>query len=228
MATAFHWYQWLALAGLAVCMTTCLLHFLRLIRLGKPVDFSRPAKKKGNALRYAFTGAMSPAKKESAYLHLPTYTAGIFYHLGTFLSFILFFFILTDALPTGWLSSIMAAFLLISTLSGLAILIKRIVKKELKSLSNPDDFISNILVTLFQIATLSIILYLTVLPSYRPIVLPSYSHNVQLIYYLTFTLLTLYIPVGKLRHMVYFFAARYHLGYFFGWRGVWPSGKANN
>jgi hypothetical protein len=35
----------------------------------------------------------------------------------------------------------------------------------------------------------------------------------------------LYIPAGKLRHTVYFFAARYHLGYFFGWRGVWPPGK---
>ena len=228
MTMAFHWYQWLAIAGLSICILTCLLHFLRLIRLGKPVDFSRPASKQGNALVYAFTGAMSPVKKESAYLHLPTYTAGIFYHLGTFLSFILFFFILTGALPTGWISAIIAAFLLISALSGLAILIKRIIKEELKSLSTPDDFISNILVTLFQLTTLAIIFYLTVLPSYRPTVLPSYSHIVILSYYLTFTLLTLYIPVGKLRHMVYFFAARYHLGFFFGWRGVWPSGKAKN
>jgi hypothetical protein len=50
----------------------------------------------------------------------------------------------------------------------------------------------------------------------------------QSFYYLTYSLLMLYIPIGKLRHTVYFFAARYHLGYFFGWRGVWPPAKLKN
>ena len=91
------------------------------------------------------------------------------------------------------------------------------IKKELRSLSNPDDFISNLLVTLFQIFTLLVISTPLLLSSYRPTVLKSY--------YLIFTLLMLYLPVGKLRHTVYFFAARYHLGYFFGKRGVWPPGQ---
>jgi hypothetical protein len=91
------------------------------------------------------------------------------------------------------------------------------IKKELRALSNPDDYISNILVTLFQFLTLAVIALPLLAPSYSPTVLPSY--------YLTFTLLMLYLPVGKLRHTIYFFAARYHLGYFFGRRGTWPSGQ---
>jgi len=230
MGMGLFWYQLLALAALGICLIACLVHFIRLISLGKPQDFSQPAGTTGSAIRYAFTGAMSPAKKESAYLHLPTYTAGLFYHMGTFLSFFLFFFILMEMMPQEWLAVIIIAFLGISSISGITIFIKRIVKKELSSLSNPDDFISNFLVTLFQISTILILFAPSVLQSYspivqlsnRPTVQLSNCPTVQLIYYLTFTLLMLYTPVGKLRHMVYFFAARVHLGYFFGRRGVWP------
>jgi len=218
---ALQWYQWMALAALGICLTACLVHFIRLLRLGKPVDYSRPAGKTGKAVRYAFTGAMSPARKESAFLHLPTYTAGLFYHMGTFLSLLLFFFFISGLVPEGWIANVIVAFLCISALCGIAILLKRIIKKELRVLSNPDDFISNFLVTIFQFTTIAVLLVLTVLPSYHlPIVLPSY--------YLIFTILMLYIPIGKLRHTVYFFAARYHLGIFFGWRGVWPPGNVKN
>jgi hypothetical protein len=217
------WYQWMALAALGVCLLICLLHFFRLISLGAPGDYSRPAGKTGEGIRYAFTGAMSPGRKESAFLHLPTYTAGLLYHMGNFLSFFLFFFIICGLYPSGVVAWLIIAFLFISSLSGIGILIKRIVRKELRALSNPDDYISNILVTLFQILTILIIL--TVLPSYSLSVQLSNCPTVQLLYYLLFTLLALYIPVGKLRHTVYFFAARYHLGYFFGRRGVWPAGK---
>jgi len=51
------------------------------------------------------------------------------------------------------------------------------------------------------------------------------GHVYQSVYYVTAALLLLYIPVGKLRHLVYFFAARYQLGYFYGWRGSWPPSK---
>ena len=223
-----HWYQWMAIMALGACLISCLFHFIRLISLGKPNDFSRPAARTGDSIRYAFTGAMSPAKKESAYLHLPTYTAGLFYHMGTFLSFFLFFFILMDMLPQGWLAVIIIAFLVISSISGITIFIKRMVKKELRFLSNPDDFISNILVTSFQILTLIYILNPQILQSPNPQILQSPNPQIQLSYYLIFTLLMLYTPVGKLRHMIYFFAARYHLGYFFGRRGVWPAGKVKN
>jgi hypothetical protein len=219
---ALLWYQWTAIVALGICLITCLLHFIRLIKAGKPNDLSRPAGSTTKGIHFAFTGAMSPARKESAFLHLPTYTAGLFYHMGTFLSLTLFFFILEGIFPKGWLALAITAFLIISASSGIGILIKRSVKKELRSLSNPDDFISNLLVTLFQLFSVAMLLMLPVFPSYSPEVLPSNHPTVQMLYYLTYTALMLYFPVGKLRHTVYFFAARYHLGFFFGRRGVWP------
>ena len=81
---------------------------------------------------------------------------------------------------------------------------------------------------MLQIATISVLFFLTVLQSYSLTVLPSFRPIVLPSYYLTYSLLMLYIPIGKLRHTVYFFAARYHLGYFFGWRGVWPPAKLKN
>ncbi|MFO7613089.1 MAG: hypothetical protein R6W71_00445 [Bacteroidales bacterium] len=215
------WYQWMALTALGFCLVSCLFHFFRLIKLGKPVDYSNPAGSIAQGVKYAFTGAMDPRRKESARLHLPTYTAGLFYHTGTFLSILLFFFIISGQAPQAWLAMIISAILFISASGGTAILVKRMIKKELRSLSNPDDYISNILVTLFQFLTLLVIL-LPLLQSYSPKVLPSYSLTVLPSYYLTFTLLMLYLPLGKLRHVVYFFAARYHLGNFYGRRGVWP------
>lgn len=202
------WYHWLAVFALAVCLFSCLYHFIRLMRLGKPLDYAMPAKK-GKAIRYSFTGAMSPAKKESAYLHLPTYTAGIFFHLGTFLSIFLFFFFLFGIFPTGIWKLIIFSFLVISGLNGLGIFIKRVVKKELRSLSNPDDYISNLLVSGFHLLTVVVLVIPAIIP----------------VYFIEVSVLLLYLPLGKLKHTVYFFAARYHLGYFFGWRGVWPPNK---
>jgi hypothetical protein len=39
--------------------------------------------------------------------------------------------------------------------------------------------------------------------------------------------LLLYIPLGKLRHAIYFPLARVELGAHFGKRGVWGSGKSD-
>jgi len=201
-----NWYHYAALASLGVCLAAMSFHLFRLIRLGKPADFAPAAGKTMPAIVYSFTGAMSPSKKESAFLHLPTYAAGILYHLGTFLSVILFFFFLIQCPVDGVFSILLSLFLLITGLCGIGILLKRMIKKVLRTLSNPDDYISNLLVTLFQLTSSLVLL----LPEARPG------------YFILASLLLLYFPVGKLRHAIYFFAARYHLGLFYGRRGVWP------
>jgi len=105
-----------------------------------------------------------------------------------------------------------AGFLIISGLSGMAILIKRMTKKELRTLSNPDDYISNLLVTLVQLMTASVLLNVRLFP----------------VYFILVSIFLLYLPLGKLKHTLYFFAARYHLGLFYGWRGVWPPKSPDN
>jgi len=174
------------------------------------MDYSSPAGKIIPSIQYSFTGAMNPVKKESAFLHLPTYFAGIIYHLGTFLSILMFFFIWSDLpLPDILIYSIVP-FLLISFSCGIGILIKRLLKKGLRDLSNPDDYLSNLLVTGFQLMTGIVLLWNQAYP----------------VYFILSSLLLLYFPLGKLKHVIYFFAARYHLGFFFGWRGIWPPKKS--
>ncbi len=200
------WYQEVSILALAFCLASCIFNVVRLIKLGKPQDYSERRGNTRKAVEYSFTTAMSPAKKESAFLHLPTYTAGILFHLGTFLSLLIFLLFIVNIEINGTIAGIVSGFLFISGLSGAGILVKRMVMKKLLALSNPDDFISNLLVTLFQFATALMLLNLRIVPAY----------------YIVTAILLFYIPVGKLKHTVYFFAARYQLGYFFGWRGIWP------
>jgi hypothetical protein len=179
---------------------------LRLSQLGAPGDFSRPKGKPVPAIVYSFLGAMSPGKKESAYLHLPTYVAGLLYHAGTFFSIVLFFPLFLNTRLEGWWRGIAVGILLFSAFSGVGILIKRFAIKKLRLLSTLDDYLSNVLVTLFQVLTLEMLMWEAIAP----------------IYFLCVGVLLLYLPLGKLKHVLYFFAARFQLGLFYGRRGVWP------
>jgi hypothetical protein len=200
------WFQWLSLGSLAVCLLILLYHFLRLLQLGKPDDLAKPSGKESDGIRYSFTQGMNPRKKESAYLHLPTYAAGMIYHTGTFLAFGLFILFAFGFDPTDLWSGILSGYLLIALLSGVFILIKRVALRKLRILSNPDDYISNILVSTFQAATIMFLVS---------------GSKMGTLYHLVASMLFLYLPLGKLKHLVYFFAARYQLGLFYGRRGVW-------
>lgn len=201
-----YWYQYIALASSGIFLANFSYHLFKLIRLGRPHDYAPSAGKTGPAILYSFTGAMNPVKKESAFLHLPSYIAGIIYHLGSFLSILLFILNWFIHFSFGLLSGILAISLMISVCCGIGILIKRIIDINLKNLSNLDDYLSNIFVTSFQLLTALTLIMDTFIP----------------VYYIISSLLLLYFPLGKLKHVIYFFAARYHLGFFYGWRGVWP------
>ncbi|GAB4316649.1 MAG: hypothetical protein Kow00127_08190 [Bacteroidales bacterium] len=159
---------------------------------------------------FAFTSALNPARKESAYLHLPTYTAGILYHTGTFTALGLFFLsVFFDITPESMWRWIPVLLLSTGSLAGMAIFAKRIVHKPLRKLSVPDDYISNGLVTLFQIITA---LWLAGISD-------------KSLFLLWGGIVGFYVPFGKLIHTVYFFAARIYLGLVFGHKGVWPVHK---
>jgi hypothetical protein len=189
-----------------ICFVSLAYHLIRLIRLGSPKDYSLKRGNLKSAIAYSFVGAMNPLKKESAYLHLPTYTAGILYHIGTFISIVVFFLLLFHFSFTYTIQWVLICILTASSVSGLGIFLKRIRLKKLRSLSNPDDYIANLLVTAFQIFTLTALI----------------SEPFAPFYFICAGILFLYLPLGKLKHSLYFFAARYHLGVFYGWRGIWP------
>ncbi|MDD4395568.1 MAG: hypothetical protein PHQ33_06760, partial [Bacteroidales bacterium] len=79
----------------------------------------------------------------------------ILFHLGTFLSFLLYILSLFSviALFPDWLNLLIALFLGVTTLCGIILFINRLTNKNLHYLANGDDYLSNALTTLFQLAT---------------------------------------------------------------------------
>ncbi|MCE5320976.1 MAG: hypothetical protein LLF93_07745 [Bacteroidales bacterium] len=201
------WYHWIAISSLIFSVALFSYQFARLVILGRPHDLSVSSGNVTKGIVYSFTKAMAPGAKESAYLHMPTYAGGIIYHLGTFLSLVLFFVLITGFPPLNYsLKSIFSVLLFISFFAGFAILMKRIINKDLKSLSGLDDYISNGVTSLVQLFTA---VYLLV-------------PDTETFYYLSVALFFIWLPLGKTKHLLVFFFARYHLGFFYGWRGTWP------
>lgn len=208
--------QYLAIAAVVYCLVSLFVHFVRIVRLGAPKDMSEPSGSVKEGVIYSNTRAMMPDQKESAYLHLPSYAVGMLFHIGLFCS-LLFFVLSFFPFFNNWIGGgsvwhlILAIPPAIGTVCGLILFFRRLLSKDLKVLSMPDDFISTGLVTLFLLMTT---LYLC---------LSTACGSVTILYYISCILLFLYMPLGKLRHVVYYFAARYHLGFFYGWRNVWPN-----
>jgi len=160
------------------------------------------------AVLYSLSGAMMPWKKETANRHFFSYAMGMAYHAGVFLSFIWLVLIFFNIGLPQMLRTLSALVIAIGALGGLGLLIKRALTPEMRYFSNPDDYFSNLIVSGFLVLTALVLRYEGLVPAY-------------LIYS---GVLYLYIPVGKLRHSIYFALARVYLGLFYGRRGVWPAG----
>jgi hypothetical protein len=170
-------------------------------------DHAVPRGRPASGALYSLTGAMMPWKKESARLYPLSYVLGVLYHAGSFLGFVwvavLFF---GGGLPAALVRA--SEFLLgLSAASGFCLLLKRITNSGLRYFSNPDDYFSNALVTGWQVLIIMTLLRGNVLPALLVVT----------------GLLLVYLPLGKLRHAVYFLPARVYLGVFYGRRGVWPA-----
>ena len=149
---------------------------------------------------------MLPWEKESAAKHIWTYMGGILYHTGILITMLfLATILLRISFPMIWLY-LARIFLAIGLFCGVALLIKRILKPHLKSLSSGDDYWANFLVDLFILLSL----------------ISTYAEK-ALIPFLIIAIITfIYIPFGKLRHCVFFFYSRIIFGTYFGKRGVLP------
>jgi hypothetical protein len=167
---------------------------------------SRPL---GNTLKgiiYAFGRGLAPWEKESAGKHLPTYLAGILYHTGIFAAFVYLFSLVIPIRRGSIFTALIAISMVIGLICGMGLFVKRLLKPHMKKISCPDDFASNLLVDGFLIISL----------------LDAFNGNVRAVLYAVAIILLLYIPLGKIRHCVFFFYSRILFGCFYGRRGVLP------
>ncbi len=195
---------------LAAAWAVLALVFLhaRVKAYGKRQLFSKPAGDPSKGVIYAFTKGMAPWAKESAMMNLPSYAAGMAFHSGVFTAFALLLMTLL-----GWgLPSIVILFMrllmLVGAIGGFSLFAKRLLKPQLRGLSCPDDFISNLLSSMFVLLAFA----------------STFSPFLAGLWMAEAILLLLYLPVGKIRHCFFFFTTRYHLGAFFGRRGTYPPG----
>lgn len=202
------------LSGAALLFAT--LAFGRLLyrfaRLDAPADRS-PAKGQVNqGVLYAFTLGMAPWAKESTRLHNLAYLRGVAFHLGIFLGLaILLTAPWSGNLAPGWRFALGAGAGL-GALFGWIGFFARLVERNLKALSTPDDYTAVLLVSLF-LTTQALWLYgLLASP----------------VFYTVSALMLVYAPFSKIRHCFYFAFSRLFYGRFTGKRAVLPHTQQHN
>jgi hypothetical protein len=84
--------------------------------------------------------------------------------------------------------------------------VSRLVEKSLKALSTPDDHFAILLVSLFLASAGLAAWNLAQLP----------------LFYVVSALMFVYMPLGKIRHCIYFAFSRLFFGKFFGRRAIYP------
>lgn len=169
-------------------------------------DFSKRAGRPAGGMAYNFTVAMMPAHKETVKLHPAKFAVGVVMHIGVIVA--LAGVVLLVVWPTVGCDVIAFARPLtgLSLLAGIYLFVRRIFSQDLRAMSVPDDYVA-------ILATCGLLALAALYP------VDVRSQTVFLIYA---GLLLLYLPLGKLRHAVFFFVARGEYGRRLGHRGVYP------
>lgn len=200
--------RWGVILSFLICVISLAFLVLKTLSLGRRSFLAQPRGEAKRGVYYAFGRGMMPWEKESAGKHILTYMAGILYHAGIFVAL---FYLCSLVIPFSLSIPIILRILLgLSFLCGVGVLMKRILNVPLRRISCPDDFASNILVDIFLAFAL----------------VSTFSEGFRTYLYSTSILLFLYIPLGKIRHCVFFFYTRILFGLFYGRRGVLPRGNA--
>jgi hypothetical protein len=154
---------------------------------------------------YGFTTAMLPTRKESASRHPVSFAAGLLLHLGVAASFLT---VLDSSFPLPLSSArlLLAPAAGAGLVAGLFLLVKRLVTPDLRAISRPDDYLASLMIAALLAGTLA----------FRAGVLSATALRILA------AILVLYLPLGKLRHAVFFYLARADLYGRLGFRGVYP------
>ncbi len=203
-------FQLLALAGLIAGLFGIYLRYAETKRRALPADKSPIKGNVSHGITYAFSTGMMPWAKESTRIHMIAYLRGIGFHIGIFTAIGAVIISPVWGLLPPLLSWTLVFVLTLGAILGAAGGIMRIAEHNLRGLSLPDDHFAIWLTTLFiTVAGLAVINKAFMIPMY-------------IISAVTFV----YVPLGKIRHCLYFFFSRIFFGKFFGRRAVFPHPEA--
>jgi sterol desaturase/sphingolipid hydroxylase (fatty acid hydroxylase superfamily) len=173
-------------------------------------DYSARAGSPGRAVIFNLTSTMAPAHKEAARLHPGKFALGMFLHVGVAAAFVEALVAMVKP-EVGPLWPVAAGILAgLSVVAGLYLLVRRAVSKTMRLMSCPDDYLAAA-VTCGFILTAAL---------YAFGVLGASA-------FLIFTAVTFfYLPLGKLRHVLFCPVSRVDFGRRLGYRGTYPTPRA--
>ncbi len=175
-------------------------------RGGGRTDRAKPSGSPARGMVYNFTVAMTPAHKETVSRHPGKFAVGVVMHVGVILSLLGVVLLVVWPAAGFRLLSLVRPVAVLALAGGIYLFIRRVVSANLRAMSTPEDHIA-ILATCVLCALVS----RGRVDAQSQVVLLGYA-----------ALLFVYLPLGKLRHAVFFFAARADYGRRLGYRGVYP------
>lgn len=192
---------------IAFIITT--IQFLNTLKLKDIKNFTESQGNPVKGILYSFTMGMAPWKKESAHKHIISYSTGIIFHAAVLTAFLLLISVFIRLELPERVKPFLELVIGIGILTGTGLILKRIISHELKSFSNPEDYFTTLLVTLFLISAFVFL----------------YNETYENYFLILSGILMLYIPVGKIKHFIFFFYSRILLGINFGRKGVFSKRK---
>jgi hypothetical protein len=203
--------KWVALVGLMVCAAGLALRWRRSMRRVMARDLAPARGSARSGVVYSFSAGMMPWAKESTRRHMAAYLRGIGFHAGLFLGLPLLVVSPWWTLAPETVRLVLASALGVSALLALAGVAMRAGEKILRELSTADDYLALVLVSAFLALASAALAWAAWMPAM----------------YLVAGVMLAYIPLGKIRHCLYFFFARMFFGQFVGRRAVIHPHAAN-
>lgn len=202
----------IAIVGIVLGLLGVFLRINEIFRRPFKRDLSRPRGQRWRGVLYAFTLGMAPWEKESTRKHWVAYLRGIFFHVGVFMAIVVLLaspWLELFPVWSKWIAVAVTASGFLFSLMGIPM---RLMGENERALSLPDDYFAVLLTSLF----IGLAGLMLLLPAARPY------------FYIVSGITAAYIPLGKIRHCIYFFYAKFFFGLGFGHRGVLGQSKSGN
>ncbi|MDY7108398.1 MAG: hypothetical protein SYC29_07145, partial [Planctomycetota bacterium] len=105
-------------------------------------DYSRRTGSPWRGVLYIFTVGMTPAHKESIRRHPAKFAVGFLMHLGVILALAVVVLLLGWPQTGGRALALLRPVMAIALLAGLYLCVRRLVSKDLRAMSVPDDYLA--------------------------------------------------------------------------------------
>lgn len=173
------------------------------LRRGYRVELGMAKGSPRKGILYSLTFSMLPWKKDSTRRHPWTYAAGMGMHVGVFATLLFAIGRRFWSWPQAavWVFGALAA---VGLVSAAGLFVKRRTASYMRPITNLDDYVSNLLVQLYLLGG--------ALTAFWPSTVGLWRTSA--------VLLLIYVPLGKIYHMLLFFVSRALFGLQFGRRGV--------